>query len=221
MRQILPIVLSMSLWSCQDVDAALPQNVAMCKLAMVVRNPTIGWSCVNEVPIIPVCNWSNVACDANVNVTNIYFQDASYCKGPIPSELGLLQSLGTLSITTSSISKTLPSEIGNIASLSSLSLDGNQLTGKHYSKPSKSQTVTLVVSVGSIPSTLGRLTNLQALSLTRNAFSKQIPHELSNLQALVSLRLYNNQLTGPIISTIGNMTSLFKIDLAWNRLTGT
>ncbi|WP_419943304.1 hypothetical protein [Candidatus Palauibacter sp.] len=49
--------------------------------------------------------------------------------GPIPSELGRLAHLSTLSLTGNDLSGPIPSELGNLAELWSLWLSENELTG--------------------------------------------------------------------------------------------
>lgn len=47
------------------------QDIAMCALAKLIRNPSQGWSCNGSLPLLPTCQWSNVEC-ANNSVTSIY-----------------------------------------------------------------------------------------------------------------------------------------------------
>lgn len=73
---------------------------------------------------------------------------------------------------------------------------------------------------GSIPTALGRLTNLYALYLDGNQLTGSIPAELGRLTNLVDLRLWNNQLTGAIPTELGNLTNLIVLFLNSNQLTG-
>ena len=73
---------------------------------------------------------------------------------------------------------------------------------------------------GSIPPTLGNLLNLQSLFLFNNQLSGSIPAELGNLSDLQYLYLDGNQLTGNLPSTLGNLLDLEILDLFNNQLTG-
>ena len=73
---------------------------------------------------------------------------------------------------------------------------------------------------GSIPSSLGSLTNLESLLLSENQLTGSIPSSLGSLTNLESLWLYNNQLTGSIPSSLGSLTNLESLGLSRNQLTG-
>jgi Leucine-rich repeat (LRR) protein len=73
---------------------------------------------------------------------------------------------------------------------------------------------------GSIPSSLGNLTNLQYLFLDSNQLSGSIPPELGNLLNLQVLLLYSNQLSGSIPSSLGNLANLQHLYLYSNQLSG-
>ena len=73
---------------------------------------------------------------------------------------------------------------------------------------------------GSIPSSLGNLTNLTFLGLDNNQLTGSIPSSLGNLTNLTHLWLSSNQLTGSIPSSLGNLTNLAYLDLSSNQLTG-
>jgi alpha-tubulin suppressor-like RCC1 family protein/Leucine-rich repeat (LRR) protein len=74
---------------------------------------------------------------------------------------------------------------------------------------------------GSIPPELGSLTNLQYLLLYSNQLSGGIPKELGYLDNLKFLYLSSNQLTGSIPSSLGNLwLSLGELHLDSNQLTG-
>jgi len=73
---------------------------------------------------------------------------------------------------------------------------------------------------GSIPSTLGNLTNLQVLDLSGNQLGGSIPSSLDNLTNLRVLDLSGNQLGGPIPSLLGIRSNLQVLDLSGNQLSG-
>ena len=73
---------------------------------------------------------------------------------------------------------------------------------------------------GSIPAELGRLSNLEQLSLSLNELAGPIPAELNRLSNLEELHVSWNRLTGPIPSELGDLSSLEVLQLSWNRLMG-
>ena len=73
---------------------------------------------------------------------------------------------------------------------------------------------------GPIPAALGRLANLENLSLGNNELTGPIPTELASLANLESLSLGNNELTGPIPKELGSLANLRSVYLSGNALTG-
>ncbi len=74
---------------------------------------------------------------------------------------------------------------------------------------------------GSIPSSLGRLTNLMWLSLSYSQrLTGPIPSSLGDLADLQVLALQSSSLTGSIPSSLGNLTDLLALALHGNDLTG-
>jgi len=75
---------------------------------------------------------------------------------------------------------------------------------------------------GAIPSQLGNLNSLSALSLAINNFTGPIPSELGNLNNVSLLHIYLNPfLSGTIPASLGFLTQLTTLDLSTNLLTGT
>ena len=75
--------------------------------------------------------------------------------------------------------------------------------------------------VGTIPSELGSLANLQQLYLWGNQLTGEIPPELGGLSNLTHLYLDNNLLTGEIPPELGGLSNLNGWISASNQLTGT
>ena len=73
---------------------------------------------------------------------------------------------------------------------------------------------------GSIPTELGKLSELVFLVLNDNALTGSIPEGLGNLSRLRGLFLYQNQLTGSIPGSFGNLAALESLWLQENGLTG-
>ena len=75
---------------------------------------------------------------------------------------------------------------------------------------------------GTIPPSLGDLTNLQTLNLGYNNLFDTIPFSLCNLINLQYFFLnVNNNISGVIPPNIGNLTNLIRIDFSSNQLSGT
>ncbi len=73
---------------------------------------------------------------------------------------------------------------------------------------------------GNIPVQLGNLSNLEYLYLYFNNLSGSIPLELGNLSNLKHLYLYSNNLSGGIPSELGNLLNLEFLILSDNQFTG-
>ena len=74
--------------------------------------------------------------------------------------------------------------------------------------------------VGTLPSSLGNLSNLTNLGLNSNQLTGSIPTELGNLSNLSNLSLDHNELTGSIPSSLGSLSNLTYLALDSNQLTG-
>ena len=73
---------------------------------------------------------------------------------------------------------------------------------------------------GSIPESIGNLTELTQLTFKGNNLSGEIPESIGYLTKLTQLNLADNALSGSIPETIGNLKSLTNLDLSNNLLTG-
>lgn len=113
----------------------------------------------------------------------------------------------------------------NQTSVSSLNLELNNLMG---SVPQSIGNLTNLNQIlfsenilsGSIPKSIGNLINLKELHLDYNSLSGTIPESIGNLKNLEILDLSLNHLTGFIPESIGNLTELKKLYLKNNKLSG-
>ncbi|XP_068654172.1 probable LRR receptor-like serine/threonine-protein kinase At1g56140 [Aristolochia californica] len=109
--------------------------------------------------------------------------------GSIPKELGNLQDLISLSISSNRFISPLPDELGNLRNLQQLYIDSSG-------------------AVGQIPSTFANLQSLQTVWASDNQFNGNIPNFIGNWRNLTTLRLQGNNFEGPIPSSFVNLTSL-------------
>ncbi len=73
---------------------------------------------------------------------------------------------------------------------------------------------------GAIPDTVGNLTNLTTLSLYINQLSGKIPESIGKLNNLNILGLFSNQLSGDLPASLGNLSNLSWLYISYNQLTG-
>ena len=68
---------------------------------------------------------------------------------------------------------------------------------------------------GSIPSSIGNLTNLTNLNLSGNQLTGEIPFTIGGLKNLTALDLSNNQLTGDIPSYVCDLIESNDLSMWW------
>ena len=149
----------------------------------------------------PIGEWYGVLTwSSNGRVTHLQLPDNNL-SGPIPPEIGTLDSLRVLTLFYNHLTGEIPPEIGNLKTLRYFNLLSNQLTG-------------------GIPPEIGQLVSLDELWLAKNRLTGEIPREIGNLDNLRFLILNGNMLNGAIPAEIGQLVNLREIDLGYNELTG-
>jgi len=128
------------------------------------------------------CHWKHkhlkrilgvVSCNEHMYITNLLLS-ACNLQGKLPSEIGYLSTLETLSLSDNNFIGRIPSTIGyNMKSLEYLALDSNQLTG-------------------SIPDELGYLPKIEQMLLQFNAFSGTIPSSICKIRKTVLWNLWTD-----------------------------
>lgn len=74
--------------------------------------------------------------------------------------------------------------------------------------------------VGTLPGSLGNLSQLEMIYLTGNSLSGSLPAEIANLTSLIVLDVGENDLSGSIPASIGNLTNLTVLNLGRNNFSG-
>ena len=144
--------------------------------------------------------------------------------GPIPPEIGDLESLEFLKLSSTGLSGPIPGEIGRLARLRDLMLHWTHLTRI----PPEIGNLTnlayfhgfLSKFEGSLPATVGNLDNLKELWLNGNRLSGVVPPEIGEMAALEKLHLHDNLFSGSIPRSLGGAPNLSVLRLSGNRLTG-
>jgi len=147
----------------------------------------------------PINTWKGVTVDANNNVIaldlNIFFEDNRSAKYLLPTSIGTLGNLTSLSVITEQNLGQIPSTISSLSKLEYLTLKG--------------------VS-GTFPD-IFNLTNLVSLEMESGQIEGGLSEEIGNLVNLEFLRLYNLQLDGGVPSTLVNLTKLEYFTLSFNN----
>lgn len=148
------------------------------------------------------CKWDHVRCDdAAGRVNNVFIDGADDVKGQIPSAVGGLTELMSLSLfRLPGLTGTIPTCLTALSKLQFLTISHTNVSG-------------------TIPESLARLRSLDSVDLSDNQLTGPIPAAFADLPNLRSLDLRHNKLTGPIPAGLvqGQFRSLI---LSYNQLTG-
>ncbi|WP_426292938.1 T9SS type A sorting domain-containing protein [Dyadobacter endophyticus] len=119
--------------------------------------------------------------------------------GNLPSAIGSMTTIKTLSIQTPGFSGAIPGWIGNLVNLNSL-------------------TITYAGFSGQIPKELGNLVNATSIMLAGIRQSGNVPAEIGNLAKLNTLVITDCELSGSLPATINNLTQIRKMVFSENNL---
>ncbi|TYJ32744.1 hypothetical protein E1A91_A05G056800v1 [Gossypium mustelinum] len=182
------------------------------------------------------CNWTGIICDKSRRVNQLNLSNFGL-KGEFYG-VGNLSRLTYLDLSSNNLPGYIPFEIGKLRSISELHLERNILTDlsflhlqKNMLNGSIPQQIGMLKSlyklalsdnnlVGSLPPSIGNLSNLSVLRLHSNKISGSIPKEIGMLGPLEVINLSNNSLTGEIPASIGNLTKVYCLYLFANNFHG-
>ncbi|KAK8259314.1 hypothetical protein V6Z12_D13G047400 [Gossypium hirsutum] len=154
------------------------------------------WNYDEETP----CQWYGVTCNEIGMVTSLVLPN-SQLLGSISEDIGHIQHLHHLDLSSNFFNGTLPSSIFNSTELQVLSLGGNVISGE-------------------LPETIAGMASLQILNLSDNALAGKIPQNLTLLQNLtVLLDLSSNLLNGTLPLDFGG-GNLGLLNLSYNKISG-
>ncbi|XVF82908.1 hypothetical protein PTKIN_Ptkin16aG0088800 [Pterospermum kingtungense] len=188
------------------------QSLANCrylKMIDILSNPFKG--------ILPT-SISNLS----TTLENFFVQDCNI-RGSIPMEIGSLDHLIWLDISSNELSGPIPTTIGRIKNLQRFLLYENKLQGSiPYDLCGLRKISDLVLDHnqldGHLPTCLGNLTSLRNLYLGSNKFNSTIPSSFWNLKDILEVDLSSNNLSGSLPLDIRKMKVLVRLNLSRNLL---
>jgi len=151
-------------------------------------------------------------------------------EGELDSEapvLGSLTKLTHLEMESNYFNGTLPASVKNMEQLTYLYMRRNNLEfNLDFLKDARFADSMFAMWLddnyidGTIPTEIGRYTNLASLSISKSDLRGEIPTEVGNLQQLRRLWLFDNKLTGTIPEQLSNLALLEVVELHQNQLNG-
>jgi len=180
------------LFAIADSDLA-SDRAGLVSLRSALGGRTLLWNATQTSP----CAWTGVTCTNN-RVTMLRLP-AMGLSGSLPSGLGNLTELQTLSLRFNALTGRIPADFGNLKALRNLYLQGNFFSGE-------------------VPDAVFALQNLVRLNLGNNNFSGEISPKFNGLTRLSTLYLERNNFSGSIPDL--SAPPLDQFNVSYNSLTG-
>ena len=174
-------------------------------------------------PDISICEWYGIQCDS-LSAKSVTSIDLSYNRlsNAFPSIVFTLPNLKELNLQGNPINFDLTG-IRNAANLESLDLEDTGLSSLSGIGQATNLKLLRVGNnnLGSFPSEVFDLVNLEVLSLSNNDFSEEaVPNSLQSLSAMTYFACSGCAFTGPVPDWLGSMQNLQYLKLSQNALTG-
>ncbi|KAK6149196.1 hypothetical protein DH2020_016721 [Rehmannia glutinosa] len=217
------VLLFLSFFSLAFPERCHPNDKkALLEIKKALNNPYdfISWD-----PKTDCCDWLAVECDEKSNRITQFDISQANLNRPIPTAIGDLPYLETLTFHKTNLTGQIPKAISKLSQLNFLDLRWNHLSGPVPSFLGQLKKLTFIgLSFnnlsGSIPASLSSLPKLGGLLLDRNKLTGNIPESFADFrQQDFYLYLSHNQLVGGIPRKLGNANFTW-IDVSRNRLEG-
>ncbi|CAB9512276.1 Leucine Rich Repeat [Seminavis robusta] len=150
--------------------------------------------------------------------------------GTLPTELGTLSNLTMLLADGVNLSGSIPTEILRLSNLKSMGFSGcpllditsfvPEVVGKMHNLEMLFLDLGKPGRLASIPSEVGKLTNLATLSLNGFQLNAPLPSELALLTNLAYLTLQGNSISGTLPEELSKMSQLEFFNIQSNKLEG-
>ncbi|XLS90674.1 hypothetical protein HN51_066682 [Arachis hypogaea] len=142
----------------------------------------------------------------------------------IPTELGNLVNLISLTMENNHLTESIPTSFGNFQKLQYLDMNSNKFSGEipaiigNLSQLSELDLSHNMLN-GNIPSAIGNCKRLQSLDFSYNNLSGIIPSQVFEIPSLsILLNISHNSLSGSLPSEIGLLKSIGTLDVSENHL---
>ncbi|KAK9129462.1 hypothetical protein Sjap_009949 [Stephania japonica] len=205
-----------SSWGVDDAEVLMKLKSAMTQQG---RSPSLNdWNLKERSH----CSFGGVQCDEDFRVVSLNISFRPLLQGSVPPEIGLLDKLVNLTISSSNLTGRFPSEIANLTSLRLLNISHNSFSGEFpeivFEKCLDIEILDIYDNSfkGELPRKVVNLkNNVKYLDLGGNFFSGEIPEFFSEMQSLEFLSLRGNGLSGTIPASLRKLSKLQQLYLGY------
>jgi hypothetical protein len=173
-------------------------------------------------------NWQGITCQCSNELCQLKELNLSAYNlaGTLPESIGNWKAISLFNLQVNSIKGQIPENISNWKQISVFVVQVNQLSGSIPRSLWSLSNLTFVnlhnnpFIPSTLPASIGNLSNLKTLKMSRTNLYGSIPETISNCREIEELVFWLNNLTGFIPKGIGTLKSLFYLELNNNYFSG-